>query len=158
MLTLLLPITSFLFRIVRIYLSLFKFNYLKKKNLFQNFLFHSWSLHQIINISQKKKIVIANVFPKLQTVKYLVGPLSKKRRFRISCDSQHVKGSQTLMKSEWKDFYHIFSSLWGELIWKISPLLKLEIIEVFVNTITADSNYPFPDCENLSFPIQMQLL
>ena len=29
--------------------------------------------------------------------------------------------------------------------------------EVFVNTITADYNYPFPDCENLSFPIQMQL-
>ena len=44
-------------------------------------------------------IVIANVFRKLQTVKDLVRPLSKKSRFRTPFDSQHVKGSQTLVKS-----------------------------------------------------------
>ena len=40
---------------------------------------------------------------------------------------------------------------------KISPLLNFEVLEVFVNTLIADENYPFGDCENLKFPIQMQL-
>ena len=44
-------------------------------------------------------IVRANVFPNLQTVKDLVRPLTKKRRFRTHFDSQHVKESQTLEKS-----------------------------------------------------------
>ena len=38
-----------------------------------------------------------------------------------------------------------------------SSLLKFEIIGVFVNTLTADYNYPVPHCEYLPFPIQMQL-
>ena len=51
--------------------------------------------------------VQANVFPKLQLVKDLVRPLSKKRRFTTSFESQHVKASQTLVKSRWEHFYHI---------------------------------------------------
>ena len=43
-----------------------------------------------------KMILIANVFPKWQTVKRLVKPLSRKRRFRTSFDSQRVNGCQTL--------------------------------------------------------------
>ena len=86
----------------------------------------------------------------IQTVKYLFGPLSKKRRFRTSFDSQHVKESQTFVKSAWEHFYHIFSSLWLEkMIWKISPLLEFEIIGVFVNTLTGDEKYVVPECENL---------
>ena len=44
-------------------------------------------------------IAIANVFPKLQTVKEFVRSLSRKRRFRTPFDSQHIKGFQTLVKS-----------------------------------------------------------
>ena len=102
-------------------------------------------------------IVIANKFPKLQTVKYLVRPLTKKRRFRTSFDSQHVQGSQTFVKSSWKSYYHIFSSLWGEMMWETFSLLKFEILGVFVNTWTADYKYKVPDSENLQLPIQMQL-
>ena len=36
-------------------------------------------------------INIANVFPRLRTVKELVKPLSKNRRFRTSFGSQHGK-------------------------------------------------------------------
>ena len=39
------------------------------------------------------------------------------------------------------------------MIRKISPLMKFQILEVFVNTLTADYKYPVPDCENLPFPI-----
>ena len=60
-------------------------------------------------------IVIANVFPKLQTVKYLVKSLSQKLRFRTSFDSQLGNGYQTVVKSAWERFYHIFWSLWMEM-------------------------------------------
>ena len=58
-------------------------------------------------------IVRANVFPNLQTVKDLVRSLTKKRRFRTHFDSQHVKESQTLEKSSWDQFYHVFHHFEG---------------------------------------------
>ena len=91
--------TSILFGIVRICVSLFKRNYLKNEKIFLNFLFLFLNLHQLLNIFKKQNIVIADVFPKLQTLKDLVRALYKKRRFRSSFDSQHVKESQTLLKS-----------------------------------------------------------
>ena len=36
-------------------------------------------------------MVVPNVFPKLQTVKNFVKPLSKKRHFGTRLDSRHVK-------------------------------------------------------------------
>ena len=44
-------------------------------------------------------IVIATLLRKLQAVKDLVRPLSKKHRFKTLFDRQHVKRSQTLPKS-----------------------------------------------------------
>ena len=38
----------------------------KRKTFFQ-FFFHFWNLHQMLNILKKMMIVIANLFPKLQT-------------------------------------------------------------------------------------------
>ena len=57
---------------------------------------------------KNKKIVIANIFPILQTMKDLVRPLSGKHRFRTPSESEHVKGSKTLVKSAGEHFYHIF--------------------------------------------------
>ena len=53
-------------------------------------------------------IVIRTLFRKLQTVKDLVRPLSKKHRFRTTFDSQHVKQSQTLLKSYESTFIIFF--------------------------------------------------
>ena len=92
--------TSILFGIVRIWHSVFKGYYHKYKKLFLSFLFHYSNFQQILNIAQKKKVVVAIVFPQLQNVKDLVRPHSKKRRFRSSFDSQDVKASKTLVKSE----------------------------------------------------------
>ena len=82
---------SILLKIVRICNSQFKCNYVGNKKLFLNFLFSFWNLHEILNILKKKMIVIANVFPKLQTVNIMVRPLSKKQRLRTRFDSEHVK-------------------------------------------------------------------
>ena len=99
-------------------------------------------------------IVIANVFPRLQIVKRF---LDHSRRFRTSFGSLHVKGSQTLVKSAWEPFYHIFWSLWWEMTRKISPFLNFDILAVFVKTKTGDENYPFGDSADLQFPNQRQL-
>ena len=56
-------------------------------------------------------IVIANLLRKLQPLKNLVRRLSKKQCFRTPFDSQHVKRSQTLVKSACEDFHDIFSQL-----------------------------------------------
>ena len=152
-----LPMKSMLVQSVRICSSRFKWYDLKHETSFLKFSLICWNIHQILNIFKKKKIVIADVFPKLQTAKHLLTPLSKKLRFKKSFDSQNVKGSQTLVKFPLENFYQIFSSCSGELIWEISPWLKIEIIGVFVNTLTVDYKYPVPDCENLWFPIQVPL-
>ena len=105
------------FKMVRICNSNFKYNYLKDEKLFVIFFFFFfffWNLHQILNRLNKMTIVLANVFPKLQTVKNLVRLLSKKRRFTTRFDSQHVKGSQMLAKSPWQHIYHFFSIILWE--------------------------------------------
>ena len=99
-------------------------------------------------------MITANVFPKFQTVKHFVRPLCKKRRFGTGFDSQDVKVTRMLAKSPWGHFYHVFSSFWEKLIWKMSPLVLGKILGVFVNTLTADGKYPVQDCENLKLPIQ----
>ena len=102
-------------------------------------------------------MVIANVLPKLQTVKILVRPLSKKRRFRRLFDRQYVKVPQILAKSQWQPIYRVCSSFWGKLVWKMSPLLLGEILGVFADTLPADAKYPVKYYENLRLPIQMIL-
>ena len=102
-------------------------------------------------------IFIANVFAKLETVKVLLRPLSKKGPFRKRFDSQHVKASQILVKSPWDRFYHVFLSLSGKFILKMFLLVLGEILGLFVNTFTTVGKYPVEDCEHLKLPIQMQL-
>ena len=137
--------------------SQFKCNYIKNEKLFRNFLFHFWNMHQILTILIEKMIVIANVFPKLQTAKNIFRTLSKKRCFRACSNNQHMKASQTLVKSPWEHFYHVFSSFSGKLNWKMSPLVLHEILGVFVNTLTGDGKYPVQDCQNFPVAIQMQV-
>ena len=145
------------FKIAGICHSQFKCNYLKNENSFLKFLFHFCNLHKISNILKEKMIVIANVFPKLEIVKKFVRTLSKKCRFRKCFESQLVKASQILAKSPWEHFYHVFSSLWGKLIWETSPLVLGEVLGVFVNKLTAEGKSPLPNWQNLPLPIQIQL-
>ena len=113
MLTHWLPMASILFNIARICNSQFKCNYLTIEKHFLNFLFHFWILHDILNILKKKVVIanvcnfwnlhqilkslikkmifIANLFPKLQTVKNFVRLLCRKRCFGTRFDSQNMK-------------------------------------------------------------------
>ena len=102
-------------------------------------------------------IVIANVFPQLKTLKILVGPLSETRRFRTCFVSQHMKASKILEKPPLQQTHHDFPTFTENLVWKMSPLVIGEILEVFVNTLTGNAKYSNQDCDNLPLPIQMQL-
>ena len=139
-----------LFKIAWISHSQFKCIYLKNEKKFLNFLFHFWNIHQILNVLKEQMIVIANVFPILQTLKNVVRPLSKKPHFRTRFDNQHVKASQILTKSPWECFCHVFSSFPRKLICKMSHLVLGEIL-------TGDGKCSVQDCKNLPLPIQMQL-
>ena len=63
------------------------------------------------HFEKKKMIVIAALLRKLHTAKELVRPLFKEHRFSNLFECQHLKGSQTILKSASEDFYKIFSSL-----------------------------------------------
>ena len=69
-------------------------------------------------------IVIANLFPKLQTVKILVRPLSKKRRFRTRFDSQHVKASKMLGNLHETSFTMFFIILRELDLENVSPSIR----------------------------------
>ena len=53
-------------------------------------------------------IVIPNVFSKLQSVKILVKPLSKKRPLKKRFDSQHMKAFQIFANFPLEHFYPVF--------------------------------------------------
>ena len=106
---------------------------------------------------RKNMMVIAIIFPKLETVKNFVRPFCQKRRFGTRSYSQDVKVCQVLARSPWERFYYVFSSFWVKLIWKMFPLVLGEILGVFVNTVTVDGKYPVQVWENFLLPIQMQL-
>ena len=84
---------SVLFNIARICNSRFKYSYLKNQKMFLNFLCHFWNLHHILNILKEEMMIIANVFPKLRTLKNFVTPLCKKCCFYMvrqsTCEGVH---------------------------------------------------------------------
>ena len=65
----------------------------------------------------------------------------KKNRARTLMDSQHVKGSERLVKSLPQCFRHIFWSLWKETSSKKYVLVVSEILRLFVNILTPDGEY-----------------
>ena len=105
---------------------------------------------------EKKMTHISYVFAKLQTVKNLVRPMSKKSRFWTRFDSQHVKRSKTLVNSAWQDFYHSSLLLWANLTWKMFLLVISKILGQFLNTSTADDKYSVSSKENFPQPVQQQ--
>ena len=136
--------TNIRLKSARICHSQFKCNYLENKKHFLNFLFHSWNLHQILNILKEKMIVIANVYPKLQAVKNLVTKLSKRRCFSVSEHALTVnmwKLPSYLRNLHESAFIMIFSLVSEKLIWKMSSLVLTEILGVFLNTLIGDAMY-----------------
>ena len=69
-------------------------------------------------------IVIANVFPKLQTVQILVRPLYEKRCFRTPFDSQDVKAPKMLGNLHERSFTMFFIILIEVELENVSPTIR----------------------------------
>ena len=67
--------------------------------------------------------------------------MPKKPRVRTLMDSQHVKGSETLLKSAPQYFGDIFWSLWKKISSKNYFLEVSEILRLFFNILTSDDKY-----------------
>ena len=67
--------------------------------------------------------------------------MMKKPNRRTLMDSQHVKGSERLLKSARQYFCQISWSLWKEISSKNSVLVVSEILRLFVNILTPDEKY-----------------
>ena len=135
----------------------FRRNYLKNYKPFINFLFHFWNLHQIFKILKKKVRLVAQLSPKLLTLKDLVTLISETLLFRIPVKTQRVNGSQTLLKYAEQLFCLIASFLSGILREQTSLLVASEILGLFVNTLIADDKYCCNKRKKNSQAIQIQL-
>ena len=67
--------------------------------------------------------------------------MPKKPSLRTLMDSQHVKGSERLIKSARQYFFHIFWSLGKKISSKNSLLVVSQILRVFLNIMTQDDKY-----------------
>ena len=84
--------------------------------------------------------------------------MSIKSYFRESMDKQHGKRVQALLKSASHHLYHIHRSLSSQLSWKMSLLQIYQILWLFLNGLAADEKFPVLNGDNITIPIQMQLL
>ena len=64
--------------------------------------------------------------------------MSQKTRVTTLMDSEHVKGSERLLKSARQYFCHIFWSQWKKISSKNSVLVVFIILRLFVNILTSD--------------------
>ena len=138
--------TSIVLVMVKYCRSQFKCNYLVNK-VFRNFLRRIWNLHQFLNILKKRPP--SQHIPKLWIAKDVIRQMFKRSCFRTPFQSQHGKGSQTLLQSPQQHLYPIFSSLRGIMNWKISLLVICEILGVLVKKLTVNNKYFLRNSWNL---------
>ena len=72
----------------------FKCHYLRNQRLFLDFLLHFWNLHQISSIFKEKMNLLAELFPKLLTLKDVATSTSKRSCFRTSFGKNLLTGSK----------------------------------------------------------------
>ena len=101
--------------------------------------------------------LIAYVFPKLKTAKYVVKEASKNSHFKRRFDKLNGKRSQTLLQSEGQHLYHIYWSTRKQLSVKKYLLVIWKMLGLFVNTLTADEKFSVLSTGNLTQPIQIYL-
>ena len=80
-------------------------------------------------------------FLKLKTSKIRVTSMPKKALVRTLMDSEHVKGSERLLKSARQYFCHIFWWLRQKISSKNFVLVVSEILRLFVNILTPDEKF-----------------
>ena len=97
------------------------------------------------------------MFPKLLTPMDMITYIYRRTCFRAIFFSQRVNWSQTVQKSVQQLLHAIFWPLSDKFSWKMSLLLRSEILGLFVNTLTVYDRYSLYNREKFQQSIQMQL-
>ena len=79
----------------------------------------------------------------------------KKSCFGGPLEEQDAKWDQTVLESEWHNFYHFYWSLWRQLSSKKSLLVIGRILGLFFNILTAAQKYSLLKRDSLTQPIEM---
>ena len=98
--------------------------------------------------------LLVSVFPKVLTPKEVVTWTSKALCFRTPFGNQRVQEFETLSKSARHHYYRIVPWIWDKLSWKKCRLVRFEILELFVNTLTTDDKYSNRNIQNLTQQLQ----
>ena len=83
--------------------------------------------------------------------------MSKKCSFWGPFNKEHGKQTETLLKSEGQNLYHIYWSLWRQFRFKKSLWVICKILALFVNPLCADNRYSLLMRGNLLQHFKMQL-
>ena len=114
----------------------------KTKDFFCNFYCFYETYIKFRTFWSKNVSFIVSVFPKLLTPKEVVTGTSKTPCFRTPFGNQRVREFQTLSKSARHHYYFIVPWIWDKLSWKKCRLVRFEILELFVNTLTTMTSIP----------------
>ena len=126
----------------------------KQKNFLCNFYCFYQTYIKFRTFWSKNVSLIVSVFPKLLTPKEVVTWTSKTPCFRTPFGNQRVHEFQTLSKSARHHYYPIVPWIWDKLSWKKCRLVRFEILELFVNTLTTDDNYSSRNIQNSTQQLQ----
>ena len=133
----------------------FKRHYRKNKRIFLcNFYCFYQTYIKFRTFWSKNVSLIVSVFPKVLTPKEVVTCTSKAPCFRRPFGNQRVHDFQTLSKSARHHYYLIVPWIWDKLSWKKCRLVRFEILELFVNTLTTDDKYSSRNIQNLTQQLQ----
>ena len=130
--------TSIPAAICRIFCNNFKRYYQKNGRLSLDFLLKFWNACEIYNILKKRMSFLAQLFPKLLFRKEVATETSRRSCFRTPFSIQRVNWFKTPLKVATHHYCPFFPWILGKLSWKKTALLRLKILRLFVNTLTAD--------------------
>ena len=108
----------------------FKCTYLQTEKHLLNFFLHFRNVHIILNTLKKKMSLRGDYFLKLKTPKSWLTKKPKRPHVRTLMESQHVKGSETLLKLTRQLFV-----LFLDHSERKSVLVVCEILRLFVNKL-----------------------
>ena len=83
--------------------------------------------------------------------------MSKMLSFMRNFGSQHVNGSQTLLRSPRNHLYTTIPLICGRTIRKRLVLVIFEVLGQFFNTLTSDCKYSRSNMENLPQEVQIDI-
>ena len=101
--------------------------YLENGKLFLNIFFHLWNVPKILKIFEEKMILIANVFPKLQTVKPWVDQSVKSAVSEHPLAVNTLKGPKQLWNLHESNFIIFFDHSEVKWLRKYLPYLTLKL-------------------------------